>query len=321
MARPHKRGLDYFPMDVHTDADERLGIMEGKFGLSGFGLFIKLLQHVYAQGYWCNWTEDEVCLIAKRVGTTPEYITEFVDFLAVRGIFSKQMLDDMNILTSRGIQERYFAACARRSDLFIVNEYLLIELPVAEERPALAEKGEPSPLPQAEPDMPDIVVVLSDSRKLVGYPAIKAWLLVKWNEMADEDRKAGRHLGLQKVVQFNAFRVRKLQARLKEKLFCDKLEEIVERIASSDFLRGKVKRSQEHEGWRATLDWLLDSDKFYPRILEGKYGCKAATRKTKASFSGVDYTKGVRLPDGNEHDEAVSIGHEVDGAGGKWPRG
>ena len=46
-----------------------------------------------------------------------------------RGIFSKEMYDKYQILTSRGIQERYAEALKRRSKIFLENAYLLLKSP------------------------------------------------------------------------------------------------------------------------------------------------------------------------------------------------
>ena len=44
-----------------------------------------------------------------------------------RGIFDKNMFEKYSILTSKGIQERYFKAVDRRKQVFVKSQYLLVD--------------------------------------------------------------------------------------------------------------------------------------------------------------------------------------------------
>lgn len=61
MARPTKKGLDYFPHDTHTDQDTALALVEAEFGLEAYAVYFKLLEFIYSQGYAIPWGSDE-CL-------------------------------------------------------------------------------------------------------------------------------------------------------------------------------------------------------------------------------------------------------------------
>lgn len=65
VARPKKTGLDYFPLDVYLD--DKFKFVEIKFKLEGFAIVIKLLQKIYANGYYIEWGEDEELLDRKSV--------------------------------------------------------------------------------------------------------------------------------------------------------------------------------------------------------------------------------------------------------------
>ena len=58
----------------------------------------------------------------------------------------------------------------------------------------------------------------------------------------------------------------KLLARMKEAGFVDNYEHVIDMINDSDFLVGINER-----GWKATIDWLLQNDTNYVKVLEGRY--------------------------------------------------
>ena len=39
-------GVDYFSLDVDTDADQKFQYIEAKYGIDGFGIIIKLYQMI-----------------------------------------------------------------------------------------------------------------------------------------------------------------------------------------------------------------------------------------------------------------------------------
>ena len=125
MARVTKQGVDYFPLDVHTD--DKFKFIEIKFKLEGFAVIVKLFQRIYAQGYWCEWGEDEVLIFAHEIGSSTELLNEIVTEALKRDIFCEQMYDEYKILTSQGIQKRYKEIVKRRKGVDIVTSYLLID--------------------------------------------------------------------------------------------------------------------------------------------------------------------------------------------------
>ena len=114
VARPKKQGLDYFPLDVNIDS--KIEILESKYGVFGFGFIIKLFQKIYANGYYLEWSQYSPLLLKKEIGIEEEKIIEFIEFCL-----------EINILTSRGIQKRYFTVCKRRKEIELMKEYLLVK--------------------------------------------------------------------------------------------------------------------------------------------------------------------------------------------------
>ena len=66
-------------------------------------------------------------LFGKNVGLGGDAVSEIVRAAIKRGIFDSELYDKYQILTSRGIQERYFEAVSRRKEVEVRKEYLLIK--------------------------------------------------------------------------------------------------------------------------------------------------------------------------------------------------
>jgi hypothetical protein len=125
LARPIKDGVDYFPLDVHLD--DKFKFIEIKFKLEGFAILIKLFQKIYSCGYWYKWTEDEMLIFADENRVDLSTVKDVVDEAVIRGIFDKELYEECNILTSKGIQNRYKEIVKRRKNVNVIEEYLLID--------------------------------------------------------------------------------------------------------------------------------------------------------------------------------------------------
>mgnify|MGYP000204091996 FL=1 len=120
-----KGGLVYFPLDVALD--DKFELIEAEFGLTGFAVIVKLFQKIYGdQGYYCEWTNEVALLFAKSIGLGVSVVSEIVSASIKRGIFSQELYDKYHILTSKGIQDRYFEAVIRRKKVEVKKEYLLL---------------------------------------------------------------------------------------------------------------------------------------------------------------------------------------------------
>jgi hypothetical protein len=131
MARPVKRGLDYFPLDTDTDNDSALAYIEAKHGIVGYAVYLKLLQRIYGEeGYYMPWNDRERVLVAKRAGVDEAVMLAVVNDCVAEGLFDSRLLADFDVLTSRSIQERFVNATARRTNNAIREELMLTETPV-----------------------------------------------------------------------------------------------------------------------------------------------------------------------------------------------
>lgn len=116
------KGVDYFPLDVHMN--DAVELIEAEFGLTGFAVLIKIFQKIYGgEGYYCNWNEDIILLLQRQLNC--ENVKEIIERCIERGIFDKKMYSKHQILTSAGIQKRFFDITARRKKIIINEEFLL----------------------------------------------------------------------------------------------------------------------------------------------------------------------------------------------------
>lgn len=127
MARPQKAGLEYFPLDVDIDSDERVEYVIAKHGFQAFGILIKLLMEIYRQGYYITWTERQRYVFSKRVNVDSMYTETVVSAYINEGIFEKKLFDEYGILTSHGVQARYLQASGRRVEVEFIEEFFLLD--------------------------------------------------------------------------------------------------------------------------------------------------------------------------------------------------
>lgn len=122
-----KSGLDFFPLNV--DLDNKFKLIEAEFGVTGFGVVVHLLQEIYGQeGYYIEWTEEVALLFAQKYGVGYSAVSEIVGASIRRGMFDKEIFDKYRVLTSRGIQKRYFDAVSRRKTLEVRDNILLVDI-------------------------------------------------------------------------------------------------------------------------------------------------------------------------------------------------
>jgi uncharacterized phage protein (TIGR02220 family) len=137
MARPTKKGLDYFPLNVDFLQDLKLRKIVSSCGAQSVAILIYLLGNIYKDnGYYMQWEESDLpFLIAGDIaGVKDGAVTETVKKACQVGFFDQDLLDKYQILTSKGIQLRFLEAVSRRKSVDMISEYLLVpkhDLPVS----------------------------------------------------------------------------------------------------------------------------------------------------------------------------------------------
>jgi len=127
MARPTKKGLEYFPLDCHMSDEVNLIIAD--FGIEGYGVLISMFQSIYGdKGYYTEWTNREQKLFSRKVGLPQEKVVSIISECVDWGIFNKKKYEELNILTSRRIQDHYSTSTYKRVGVEMKKEYLMIDI-------------------------------------------------------------------------------------------------------------------------------------------------------------------------------------------------
>lgn len=133
MARPRLVGLSYMPHDTNPDDDEGFAYILAKYEALGYTTWFRLLERIYrGEGYFIRWTNRSSVINAKKFFTTAEQLDEIIATMVEEGLFDATIWAEKQILTSRGIQRRYFngvlkrAEARFRSDLIVVGKEELI---------------------------------------------------------------------------------------------------------------------------------------------------------------------------------------------------
>ena len=126
MSRPVKQGLDYFPMDVTTD--DKFELIEAKYGIEGFGIIIKLFQKIYKEGCYLEWTEEKLLIFKKNINVDINTINAVINDAIVYKIFDSDIYKKYKVLTSSGIQKRFFTACDRRKSVDLNKNFIIVDI-------------------------------------------------------------------------------------------------------------------------------------------------------------------------------------------------
>lgn len=126
MARKVKIGLDYFPHSCTLDDELEYIIAVHKE--IGYYVYFRLLERIYKNlGYYIKWDKKNIALFSNSINVDINKINDIINDCLSEYLFNKNIHKKYNIITSKGIQERYFEAIERRKEVEIINEYILLK--------------------------------------------------------------------------------------------------------------------------------------------------------------------------------------------------
>lgn len=129
MARPTAKGVEYFPLNVNFINDLKVRKLLLSCGAEAIAVLIYLLSTIYKdEGYYVEIHEDEIDLIALDVNVTPEFVLEVINKACEVRFFDVNLYENFNILTSKGIQERYLKITERRKNSVVITQFNLINV-------------------------------------------------------------------------------------------------------------------------------------------------------------------------------------------------
>ncbi|MBD5317498.1 MAG: DUF4373 domain-containing protein, partial [Bacteroides sp.] len=148
MSRMMKTGLDYFPMDVNFFQNAKIECVAQTYGHAGVVAVVRLMTYIYSRGYFMEWNELACRKLMINVeGLTQEQAEGLVEFLVEWKFFDREMFEAHGVLTSKGIQERYFEATRKRKVARAELPYIIGEAPA--QKADKAPKAAPAPAPVA----------------------------------------------------------------------------------------------------------------------------------------------------------------------------
>lgn len=142
MARPAKKGLEYFPMDTDFFSDKKIRLLRGEFGAAGLLILLATYCRIYDKmGYWASFDDDDAILTADELGCgiTAQLVGDVIQCAVKRGLFDRRIYEEHGVLTSHGIQCRFVAASAKRGKISVIDEYWLLDESNTQDIPASAK--------------------------------------------------------------------------------------------------------------------------------------------------------------------------------------
>ena len=130
MARPKKKGLDYFPLDVDFFSDTKIKLLKARFGADGITIFVYLLCEIYKNGYYVKADEDFQYVMSDDLNMSIDKVKQVLKFLLERSLLDSKLFQSDTILTSAGIQKRFQIAVkerAKKNPVEITRFWLLKE--------------------------------------------------------------------------------------------------------------------------------------------------------------------------------------------------
>ena len=129
--RPPKKGIDYAGWSVNIfDNDTKMDKLLDACGWCGFGIYFYLCQRAYGgDGYFYRWGYDDCASTSRKMGggIGSGTVRETVGYCLQIGLFDKGLFDRWGVLTSRGIQRRYWEVVKTRDVRVVISDYWLLQ--------------------------------------------------------------------------------------------------------------------------------------------------------------------------------------------------
>lgn len=131
MAGRPKQGIDYSGWSVDMfDSDKKIDKLLDAQGWKGFGVYFFLCQRAYkTNGYFYEWSYDDCATTARKMGGGIDsgIVKETIGYCLQIDLFHKGVFDRWGVLTSRGIQRRFWAVLSERRVKTVYGEYWLLD--------------------------------------------------------------------------------------------------------------------------------------------------------------------------------------------------
>lgn len=278
MARPRKKGLDYFPLDVDFFSDKKIKRLRARYGTDGVTVYMYLLCEIYRSGYYINYDEDLILDISDELNISENSIQQIINYLLSRSLFDDTLAKSVKVLTAASIQRRYQEAKNTRKstqpDIDVEAKFWVLK------------KDETHSFIKVRPCENNSQINIGLSANNSSLSEING---TKESKVKKSKVKESKEDGVPptpaapqdncmlifelynricrsypRITQYSEARKKAVKASLKKYNLKD-FERLFKKAESSDFLKGKIKCD-----WRATFDWLIN-DTNMAKVLDGNY--------------------------------------------------
>ena len=264
MARPRKKGLDYFPLDVDFFSDKKIKRLRARYGTDGVTVYMYLLCEIYRSGYYINYDEDLILDISDELNISENSIQQIINYLLSRSLFDDTLAKSVKVLTAASIQRRYQEAKNTRKstqpDIDVEAKFWVLK------------KDETHSFIKVRPCENNSQINIGLSANNSSLSEING---TKESKVKKSKVKESKEDGVPptpdapqdncmlifelynricrsypRITQYSEARKKAVKASLKKYNLKD-FERLFKKAESSNFLKGKIKCD-----WRATFDWL-----------------------------------------------------------------
>lgn len=120
-------GIPWFGLETRMGQDPKVFDLKFRYGMpegasefdkgaafAAYGRLVELLTAIYGDGFAMELTPQVRLALSERLGLSFAELDRFVETCVDCGIFDRGMYVDLGVLTSRGIQKRYYLVSKRR---------------------------------------------------------------------------------------------------------------------------------------------------------------------------------------------------------------
>lgn len=107
MARPQKKGMDYFPHDTDAFYDDKIKKITAYYGIEAYAIYFILLERIYrSEDYKYHYSKDNRFLIANELRIKIDLLDNVVKKCLDVNLFDSDLFLKTKMLTSNGVLKR-----------------------------------------------------------------------------------------------------------------------------------------------------------------------------------------------------------------------
>lgn len=313
MARPIKKGLDYFSLDVNFYNDIKIRKIVRRKGGEALSVYTVLLCNIYEKGYYLEWSDDVPFLISEATGFEEDKVKSFILYCIEIGLFDKEMFDAHHVITSLSIQKRYSAICALTKRKFDPSSPYLLTCSAlnnvsSEETTVKSEETDDNSEKNGGNNVSNVVNSGKSTQRKenkkerkenkggTDVPSSSPEPTTPKNDdinllaFMDFFNRTMQEHGAQipTITQISGKRKQALLARFKQH-GKEALRKAVINAATSTFLNGGGSKP-----FVASFDWIMRPNNF-PKVLEGNYSYDLSSNNNSSHGTGQQLTAQQRI--------------------------